>query len=457
MRIVFVFLAILFAITTTVAAVTVQLTVFCNGGVVYDNAVTLNEPNPTAWDAIKASGVSYTYQDWGSYGIFLTSIAGCNGDWGPAFYVNGAESSEGVSNYRLNDGDNLQFIGPNSGSHLAGYLYLKEVPPVVAKGEKFRIKVMERSAYTYGGYDRPSAGATVTIGNLTFTTGCDGYTDEISLELDAYFCVAAEKSGFIPTYYFYGLPYIQCGIGGPYICSITGEGVRGIANIEYDEYSLVSGSGFSSCRDYYAIPAGRYPHASSTHRQKGSGKYNSERIVKQRPGGLDINTSVDLKYAPVLMKAYAINLTYDSMQQDLMRQKNYKAGTVFEENYYDIKELKKENRYNNSNIINYSLQSDFLGIAEFHAFTKEEGAFLSSKAAVKEELFDRYIGDFRIEQRGSFPIINRTSWGNQSDENESLEYEILPCCMGGLGDLGSEMRIDIFSCSCRNEALVSNS
>lgn len=54
-------------ITVSCATVTIQLTVFCNGGVVYDNAVTLDKPSPTALDAIKASEVAYTGYDsgWG--------------------------------------------------------------------------------------------------------------------------------------------------------------------------------------------------------------------------------------------------------------------------------------------------------------------------------------------------------------------------------------------------------
>jgi hypothetical protein len=56
---------------------------------------------------------------------------------------------------------------------------LTNVPDEVAKGESFRIKVMEKSAYTYSGYDRPSSGATVTVGNKSFETGGDGYTSEI--------------------------------------------------------------------------------------------------------------------------------------------------------------------------------------------------------------------------------------------------------------------------------------
>ncbi|MCQ8902764.1 MAG: DUF4430 domain-containing protein, partial [Methanothrix sp.] len=107
MRLFITLVATLLLVTNSCASVTVQLTVFCNGGVVYDNAVTLDKPGPTAFDAIKASGVAYNGYD-SEWGYFLTSIAGCNGAWGPAFYVNGAESPLGVSSYHLNDGDQLQ-------------------------------------------------------------------------------------------------------------------------------------------------------------------------------------------------------------------------------------------------------------------------------------------------------------------------------------------------------------
>lgn len=450
MKIAITLVAMLFLITVSCAAVTVQLTVFCNGGVVYDNAVTLDKPNPTALDAIKASGVAYTGYDSG-WGYFLTSIAGCNGAWGPAFYVNGAESPVGVSSYYLSDGDQLQFIGPNSESHLAGYLYLVGVPSAVAKGQPFRIKVMEKSAYSWGGYDRPSAGAEVIVGNMTFHTGSDGYTDDIVLETDAYFCVAAEKPGYIATYYFYGLPYIQCGIGGPYICSITGEGVGRVANIEYDEYSTVTGTGFSSCRSYFAVPSGAYPQVSSANRQKGSGKYHSERTVRQRPGGIDINTSAEMKYEPTSQQLLSRRLNYASRYGERISHMNYRAAAAFEENYYNLETIKREGFYNNSEKINFSLRSDFEGEAFLHGWSTEKDAFLSRRRFASEEILDQYIGRFSILERGTFPIVNTTSsTGNDSDENESMEYELLPCCTGGLANTSIEIsKNSAYSCFCR--------
>jgi len=122
------FCVFLFAFITTSAAVTVQITVFCNGGVVYDNAVTVTKPNPTALHAILASDAGVftdpTNPSDSDPWVFVKSIAGCGGSWGPAFYVNGGESDEGVSGCHIEDGDQLQFIGPNNDGPTAGILYL---------------------------------------------------------------------------------------------------------------------------------------------------------------------------------------------------------------------------------------------------------------------------------------------------------------------------------------------
>jgi hypothetical protein len=474
------FCIFLIAISTASAAVTVQITVFCNGGVSYDNAVTVTKSNPTAFDAIKASGVAHTGSDSG-WGFFLTSIAGCGGSWGPAFYVNGAESDVGVSSYNLNEGDQLQFIGPNNDGPTAGYLYLAKVPDAVAKGEGFRIKVMEKSAYAYGGYDRPSSGATVTVGNKSFETGGDGYTSEITLKQDAYFCVAAEKSGYIATYYFYGLPYIQCGVGGPYICAITGEGITK-ANIYYDENSSISGRGFSSCRCYFENSGGEYPERSTEVYQKGSGSYSVEKIVKQRPSKIDINESTEMNYSPVTFKAYDRPLCYASKYEDSLSQKNYQKGSAFKETYRQLDYLKREGIYNNSEKISFSLQSDFQGIAELYARTLDEDTFFArdKKAELKEESYETYIGHFQIFRRGTVPMVNRTAdeedceedckehceehcqdcedyceeYCEKHCENESYgEYEHLPCCTGGWSNMYEADQVGhsakgIFDCSC---------
>jgi len=481
------FCVFLAAISTASAAVTVQITVFCNGGVSYDNGVTVTKSNPTAFDAIKASGVAYTGSDSG-WGFFLTSIAGCGGSWGPAFYINGEESDLGVSSYYLNEGDQLQFIGPNNDGPTAGYLYLTDVPDEVAKGEEFRIKVMERSAYSWGGYDRPSSGATVIVGNKSFETGGDGYTSEIILKQDAFYCVAAEKPGYIATYHFFGLPYIQCGIGGDYICSITGEGGLIKANIYYDENSSVSGRGFSLCRCYFENPGGEYPDRSTKVYQKGSGDYSVEKIVKQRPSKIDINESAEMKYNPTIFQANRRTLSYASKYEDSLSQENYLKGSGFKETYRQLDYIKRESVYNNSEKIGFSFQSDFEGIAELYSRALDEDAFLAGnrKAELSEESYETYIGSFRIFRRGTIPIVNNTvdeedceeecnekcleqcpdcedycdEYCYKHCENETIgEYQILPCCTGGwdsmsAGDQVGHSAKGIFDCSCNKAAMA---
>lgn len=78
---------VLFLITAVSSAVTVQITVFCDGDIVYDNAVTVTKAKPTAYDAIIESGEAEGYDT--SWGYYVTSMAGCGGDYGPAFYING--------------------------------------------------------------------------------------------------------------------------------------------------------------------------------------------------------------------------------------------------------------------------------------------------------------------------------------------------------------------------------
>lgn len=452
----------LIAISTASAAVTAQITVFCSGGITYDNAVTVTKSNPTAFDAIKASGVAYTGYDSG-WGFFLTSIAGCGGSWGPAFYVNGGESGLGVSDYPLSEGDELQFIGPNNDGPTAGFLYLAHVPSRVAKGEGFRIKVMEKSAYSYGGYDRPSSGATVIVGNKSFDAGGDGYTEEITLDYDAFYCVGATKEGYIPTYLLSGdIPDIQCGIGGPYICSISTLG-GGRSNIYYDEYSSVSGQGYSSIRCYFEIPGGEYPARSTKVYQKGSGDFNAARIVKQRPSKIDIKESTEMKYQPSQFEAYDRPVSYASKYEDSLHLKNYPMGSDFEEKYRHLGYIKREGIYNNSDKIRYSLQSDFEGIAELHAHDLDEGTLFDEKGKthLKEESYETYIGNFRILRRGTVPMVNETVEEEDDCEEECKdkcaenctdcedyctercedycanvtsdedEYVLLPCCTGG--------------------------
>ena len=114
------------------SAVTVQITVFCDGDIIYDNAATTT--GSTAWDAIKASGEG---PDKLEGGWKLTHMAGCDGSWGLAFYINDAMSDLGVAECPIYDGDQLIFVGPNNGGPTAKILYLDDVPDVVEKNEGF--------------------------------------------------------------------------------------------------------------------------------------------------------------------------------------------------------------------------------------------------------------------------------------------------------------------------------
>ncbi len=486
------FCVLLLALTTVSGAVTVQITVFCNGGVVYDSAVTVTKPNPTAWDAIKASDAGYDFQDYGGGFVFVKSIAGCGGSWGPAFYVNGGESGEGVSGYQIEDGDQLQFIGPNNGGPTAGILYLAHYPSVVSKGEGFRIKVMEKSAYSYGGYDRPSSGAEVTVGNDTFQTGSDGYTEEITLNYDAYYCVAAEKGGYVATYYFDEIAYIQCGIGGPSICSVAGFGSSRGGIVKYDETSSIQGEGFCACRSVFENSRGQYPSRSTTVSQKGSGSYNTEKIIKQRPSGIDLSESSELKYNPVEFEAYNRNLSYKSKYEDSIFQKNYQKASEYSERYRQLDYLKKISLYNNTMGINFTHMADFQGTAELSARTFERDAFMNwtQKARPKEELYGKYIGNFQLFQRGLIPMDlndnvdceeecnlkcmnhcmedlgfdetycsdNCTEYCDEYCPSDEEIYELLPCCSGGWLNMTKVDREGhsaegVFDCSsCRNGA-----
>ncbi len=484
------FCIFLFAFTTASGAVTVQITVFCNGGVSYDSAVSVTGSNPTAWDAIKASDAGYTYTDYGGGFIFVESIAGCGGSWGPAFYANGEESSLGVSGYYISDGDQLQFIGPNNDGPTAGILYFAKVPGIVGKGESFKIKVMERSAYSYGGYDRPSSGAEVTVGNETYETGSNGYTEEITLDYDAYYCVAAEKGGYVATYYFSDIPYIQCGVGGPYICSVTVGGRRG--TIKYDESSSISGDGFSSIRSVYVNSGLQHPRRSTKVYQKGSGNYSVEKIIKQRQSGIDLSESSELNYSPSEFDVNGRTLSYRSKYEDSIYQQNYLKAAESSEVFRQLDFLNKVSLYNNTRAINFTSIADFQGTAELSSRTFEEDAFmnLTTKARPVEEMFEEYTGSFQIFQRGLLPMNENDDvdceedceiecmkhcvedlgfsedycLGNCTDYcddyciSDEEDYDLLPCCDGGWANMTKADKIGhsaegIFNCtSCRNAA-----
>ncbi len=446
-----IFLIILILIPTS-TAISVQIIVFCSGSPVFNNGVSVSGSNPTALDAIKASGVSFTGYS-SAWGYYLNSIAGCGGEWGPAFMVNGAASPLGVSGYEISDGDQLIFLGPNSASSSAKYLILENVPDQVEKGEAFRIRVMEQDGYGFAP-ETPSSRAEVSVGNITVTTDSNGFTPDIALNQDAYFCVAATKSGYVPSYYFAELPYIQCGDGGLYICSVTGEGLAK-GNIYYDEVSSINGQGFSRSRCYFENPIGEQPARSAKVSQKGSGEYNVEKMVKQRPGKIDIGESSELKYSPTAFNAYDRPLGYASKYEDSISQKNYQKGSILEETYLHLDYINKDSAYNNSDTISFSSQSDFTGLAELRARDFNESTSVNMKKDPDEESYATYIGSFQVFWRGTLPItveaeeeedceeacqkkceVNCTNCEDYCEDqcveycfNQSTdEYVLLPCC-----------------------------
>ncbi len=484
----------LFFVTIVSSAVTVQITVFCDGDIVYDNAVTVNKPKPTAYDALVEMGDA-DLEPWGSLGYYVKSVAGCGGEYGPAFYINGAESPTGISETSIGDGDQLIFVGPNSASHYSGFLYLADFPNDVEKDEPFRIKVKEKGVWDT--FDRDSSGAVVTVGNDTYQTGSDGWTEEISLDYDGFYCVGADKSGYISTYalYFGSMDYIQVGAGGPTFCALTGEGGGGksYAIIKYDESSSVSGEGFSSTRSTFEN-RGRTPSRSTKLYQKGSGSYNTEKIIKHRPSGIDLAESSQLAHAPTTFKAYRQDFSYESKYEDSIYQKNYRKTTQSSERYRDLDYINKTSLYNNSRGINFTFAADFKGTAELSARTLVEEALTnwSNKGQMEEEIFGQYTGSFQIFQRGLLPFRegeldceeecqlecmrhciddlafseeycseNCTEVCEKSCENSSEdveEFELLPCCDGGWKNL---TRVDkdehsaecIFDCeTCKKAA-----
>jgi len=479
----------LFFTTTVSSAVTVQITVFCDGDIIYDNAATTT--GSTAWDAIKASGEG---PDKLEGGWKLTHMAGCDGSWGPAFYINGAMSDLGVAECPIYDGDQLIFVGPNNGGPTAKILYLDDVPDVVEKNEGFRVKVMEKCAYDYYEHE-PSAGAEVTVGNDTYQTGSDGYTEEITLDYDGFYCVGAEKGGYISTYapYFGSMEYIQVGAGGDTFCGLTGEGGgRSYPIIKYDESSSVSGEGFNSIRSTFEN-RGKSPSRSTKLYQKGSGSYNTEKIIKHRPSGIDLAESSQLAHAPTTFKAYRQDFSYESKYEDSIYQKNYRQTTQSSERYRDLDYINKTSLYNNSRGINFTFMADFKGTAELSARTLVEEALTnwSNKGQMEEEIFGQYTGSFQIFQRGLLPFRegeldceeecqlecmrhciddlsfseeycseNCTEVCEKNCKNKSAEeeFELLPCCDGGWKNL---TRVDkdehsaecIFDCeTCKKAA-----
>jgi len=484
----------LFFITTVSSAVTVQITVFCDGEIVYDNAVTVTKQKPTAYDALVEMGDAELVI-WPGLGYYVNSIAGCGSGYGPAFFYNGGLSGNGISSTDIYDGDHLLFVGPDS-TTVGGFLHLDEVPSNVDLNEPFRIRVTEISVW--GGEGVPSSGALVTVGNDTYQTGSDGYTEEITLDYDGMYCVGADKSGYISTYapYFGSMDYIQVGAGGATYCVLTGEGGGAGKRhniVKYDESSSVSGEGFSSIRSTFEN-RGNTPSRSTKLYQKGSGSYDVERIIKHRPSGIDLAESSQLAHAPTTFKAYRQAFGYESKYEDSIYQKNYRKTTQSSERYRELDYINKTSLYNNSRGINFTFAADFKGTAELSARTLVEEALTNwaNKGQTEEEIFGQYIGSFQIFQRGLLPFRegeldceeecqlecmrhciddlsfseeycseNCTEVCEKNCENTSDDegdFELLPCCDGGWKNL---TRVDkdehsaecIFDCeTCKKAA-----
>ena len=203
---------------------------------IYDPNDPITQGQPlTAWDTIKQSGVPCEYTV-SALGIFIDSLAGVGSKgWGPAFFVDGGFSEWGVSSCPVSDGDLLQFIGPNSqpvdpndpdDPNLAKILCVEENKE--NSTDPYTFKVEEEPAYSAPG-SRPLSGATVHLGFEEFVTGADGLTEEINLSGDATYCLYAEKSGYLASYWLgstspeEGVTEIISGSGGDLICDLTGS------------------------------------------------------------------------------------------------------------------------------------------------------------------------------------------------------------------------------------------
>jgi hypothetical protein len=316
------------------------------------------------------------------------------------------------------------------------------------------------------------------------------------LDYDAYYCVGAEKSGYISTYanYFGSIDYIQVGKGGPSFCAITGEGLSGSSRygiIKYDESSSIIGDGFSSIRSIFQN-RGYDPKRSTKVYQKGSGSYNVEKMIKQRPSGIDLSESSELAHNPTYFEAYNRMLGYDTKYEDSIYQKNYLKATQSSERYHGLDFLNKTSLYNNSRGINFTFMADFQGTAELSARTFEDNVQTDwpKKAKPKEELFGEYVGNFQIFQRGYLPLSegyeldceeecllncskhcmedlgyseeycaeNCTEYCEDYCPSDAEDYELLPCCDGGWQNMTKLDRIGhsadgIFDCSCSRNAV----
>jgi hypothetical protein len=125
---------------------------------------------------------------WGGFGYQLKTVKGETHDdvadpsyyW--SFWVNYSYQAQGLCDTELQQGDDVIILvdcySPTQACEPAQPLKLSGVPPTVAPGQSFTLKVDEYSAdvsqFPAPTVSKPSAGATVSAGGQSATTGADG-------------------------------------------------------------------------------------------------------------------------------------------------------------------------------------------------------------------------------------------------------------------------------------------
>jgi len=156
--------------------------------------------NPTAMGALELTGISYSLSSW-SWGLFVSDVAGYGS---PSFYANGAQAPVGLDQYYLSDGDCIVVSAPYD-----VYPLFMDAPTDVVVGEKFKVKVeSEEYDINWNLVRVPAKYATVIVGTTAYTTGTDGYTDNITLSQAGEYEAKAEKPGYIGTSYLSCSPHI---------------------------------------------------------------------------------------------------------------------------------------------------------------------------------------------------------------------------------------------------------
>jgi hypothetical protein len=101
--------------TPTPAGLKIQIGIDYAGQKTADSYTTTVNPGQSAWDAVSSAVGSNNlkYTDYGGdMGIFITGFNGIDAASNQyfEFRVNGVSSNTGVSNYKVNDGDKLDFV-----------------------------------------------------------------------------------------------------------------------------------------------------------------------------------------------------------------------------------------------------------------------------------------------------------------------------------------------------------